>query len=142
MNEQHGAIVAVENGEVPIDPALHYRVVFAITKPPGGDAPHHDLIRVARFLTLLEEAGTRIARSDVVAIVSGPATTIVTRGDAVNPPLIDQLIARGATIAVCGQALHHQGIDRDALCPGVRIHVSALSTLATLQLKGWALIPG
>lgn len=142
MSEHHGAIVAVENGDASIDPALHYRVVFAITKPPGGDAPHHDLIRVARFLTLLDQADARIAAGDVVAIVSGPATTIVTRGDAVNQPLIEQLIARGATIAVCGQALYYQGIDRNELCPGVRIHVSALSTLATLQLKGWALIPG
>src|SRR3546814_6074440 len=78
-----------------------------------------------------------VCSSDLVlAIVSGPATSIVTLGDAVNRPLIEQLVARGATIAVCGQALHQQGIDRAAVAPEVRIDVSALATMANLQLKG------
>src|SRR3546814_8123007 len=113
MNEDYGRIIPVEGGAEPIDPSLRYRVVFAVTKPIGdGGAPHHDLVRVARFLTLLADAGVSIEADDVLAIVSGPATSIVTLGDAVNRPLIEQLVARGATIAVCGQALHQQGIDR------------------------------
>src|SRR3546814_7448694 len=81
------------------------------------------------------------------ALVTGVQTcalpiSIVTLGDAVNRPLIEQLVARGATIAVCGQALHQQGIDRAAVAPEVRIDVSALATMANLQLKGWALITG
>lgn len=138
-----GDIVPVDGGAEPIDPAIRYRVVFAVTKPPASsDAPHHDLVRVARMLTLLDDAGIRTAAGDIVAIVSGPATEIAKAGDTANGALIDALIARGVTIAVCGQALHHQGIDRATIAPGVRIDVSAVSTLANLQLQGWALIPG
>jgi len=141
MNEDYGRISPVEGGAEPIDPSLRYRVVFAVTKPVGDSgAPHHDLVRVARVLTLLAEAGVSIEADDVLAIVSGPATATATLGDAVNRPLIEQLVARGATIAVCGQALHHQGIDRGDVLPAVRIDVSALSTLANAQLRGWALI--
>ena len=143
MKEDYGRIIPVEGAAEPIDPSLRYRVVFAVTKPVGDSgAPHHDLVRVARFLTLLAEAGVSIEADDVLAIVSGPATSIVTLGDAVNRSLIEQLVARGATIAVCGQALHHQSIDRAAVAPDVRIDVSALATVANLQLKGWALITG
>src|SRR3546814_4369764 len=93
MNEDYGRIIPVEGGAEPIDPSLRYRVVFAVTKPIGdGGAPHHDLVRVARFLTLLADAGVSIEADDVLAIVSGPATSIVTLGDAVNRPLIEQLV--------------------------------------------------
>src|SRR3546814_8222450 len=82
MNEDYGRIIPVEGGAEPIDPSLRYRVVFAVTKPIGdGGAPHHDLVRVARFLTLPADAGVSIEADDVLAIVSGPATSIVTLGD-------------------------------------------------------------
>jgi intracellular sulfur oxidation DsrE/DsrF family protein len=143
MSKEIGKIFAVERGAEPIDPALCYRIVFAVTKPaPEGGAPHHDLVRLARMMTLLEQAELKVEAGEIVAIVSGPATAIVRHGDAANGRLIDALIARGATIAVCGQALHHQGVDRAEVAPDVRIDVSALSTLANLQLRGWALIPG
>lgn len=143
MSKEFGRIFAVERGAEPIDPALRYRMVLAVTKPaPEGGAPHHDLVRLARMMTLLEQAELNVEAGDIVAIVSGPATPVVLGGDTANRPLIDELTARGATIAVCGQALHHQGIDYADVAPCVRIDVSALTTLANLQLRGWALIPG
>src|SRR3546814_18864376 len=100
MNEDYGRIIPVEGGAEPIDPSLRYRVVFAVTKPIGdGGAPHHDLVRVARFLTLLADAGVSIEADDVLAIVSGPATSIVTLGDAVNRPLIEHALSHEWTPA-------------------------------------------
>src|SRR3546814_14390040 len=117
MNEDYGRIIPVEGGAEPIDPSLRYRVVFAVTKPIGdGGAPHHDLVRVARFLTLLADAGVSIEADDVLAIVSGPATSIVTLGDAVNRPLIEQLVARGATIAVCRPEARRVGKESVSTC--------------------------
>src|SRR3546814_11974940 len=89
-------ISPVEGGAEPIDPSLRYRVVFAVTKPIGdGGAPHHDLVRVARFLTLLADAGVPLDADGVLAIVPGPATSIVTLVDSVNRPQHAQPVARG-----------------------------------------------
>src|SRR3546814_1948063 len=70
MNEDYGRIIPVEGGAEPIDPSLRYRVVFAVTKPIGdGGAPHHDLVRVARFLTLLADARSEEHTSELQSLM-------------------------------------------------------------------------
>lgn len=134
------------------DPNLDYRVVFNITIGTADPAkPNRSLEAVARFLNLLAADGVRPAPGHVVAIVHGPATPAIANNDAyarktghaTNPnlPLIERLRSAGVTIAVCGQAVHGHAIAASELAPGVQIDVSAVTTLANLQLRGWALIP-
>lgn len=134
------------------DPELDYRVVFDVTKAASDPAkPNRSLEAAARFLNLLAADGVRPAPGHIVAIVHGPATLAIASNDAysrmtgqsVNPnlALIEQLRAAGAIVAVCSQAMQGQGLTTRAVAPGVRIDVSALTTLANLQLRGWALIP-
>ncbi|WP_242496029.1 DsrE family protein [Sphingobium cupriresistens] len=133
------------------DPALTYRVVFDVTEgAEKPDQPNPGLDKVARFVNLLGSAGIRTKRGDVVAVVHGPPTVSVL-GDAAygvrfghdnpNTPLIAALTEAGVDIRVCGQALARQGIERQSVSANVTIDLSAMTTLATLQLKGWALIP-
>lgn len=134
------------------DPELDYRVVFDITKAASDPAkPNRSIEAVARLLNLLAADGVRPVPGHIVAIVHGPATPSIANNDAyarrtgrlANPnlPLIERLRSAGVIIAVCGQALQGNGIAASELAPGVRIDVSALTTLANLQLRGWALIP-
>lgn len=134
------------------DPDLDYRVVFDITKPASDPArPNRSLEAVARFLNLLAADGVRPTPGHVVAIVHGPATPAIASngayarktGQAENPnlALIERLRAAGVVVAVCGQAMQGNGFAASEVAPGVRIDVSALTTLANLQLRGWALIP-
>lgn len=86
----------------------------------------------------------------MVAIVYGPATPLVMTAAAykakfkvANPnlALIDALKQAGAQVHVCSQALNGQQISPSSVADDVTVDLSALTTLATLQLQGFALIP-
>ncbi|WP_288046463.1 DsrE family protein [Sphingomonas sp.] len=49
--------------------------------------------------------------------------------------------AAGVVVAVCGQALQAHKYAVKDVAPGVRVDVSAMTTMANLQLRGWALLP-
>jgi intracellular sulfur oxidation DsrE/DsrF family protein len=150
--EPYGTTSPTDGAAERPDKTLRYRVVFNVTKA-GADAskPNPSLEKIARFLNLLAADGVRAQPGDVVAIIYGPATSIVAT-DAVyaiktkaetnpNLPLIAKLRAAGVTVAVCSQALHGNNIATKDVAPDVRVDVSAMTTMATLQLRGWALIP-
>ena len=147
----HGRIVPSPDAANQPDPAVRYRVVFNITKSPTDTAQvNPSLVKVARFLNLLATRDIRPASGDIVAIVHGPATSLVMSDAAykakfkvANPnlALIDALQQGGAQVRVCSQALHGQQIPTASVSTNVAIDLSALTTLATLQLQGFALIP-
>lgn len=147
----YGAITPIEGAAERPDRSLRYRVLFSVTKAaasPGNVNP--SLEKVARFLNLLGADGVRPASGDVVVIVHGPATPIVAQeavyaaktGTAANPnlALIAALKRSGVSVRVCSQALIGNKLDPDAVEQSVEIDVSALTTMATFQLRGWALI--
>jgi intracellular sulfur oxidation DsrE/DsrF family protein len=149
---QFGGIVAVPDAAERPDPKLRYRVVFDITKPSASpDKINPSLEKVARFVNLLGEDKVRPAAGDIVAIVHGPATPVVLQSApyaartkiAENPnvALIRALQKAGVSVQVCGQAMIGSGILADQVTPGIVIDDSALTTLANLQLRGYALIP-
>lgn len=146
-----GKISAVPGAANLPDRNLHYRVLFSVTK--AADAPakvNPSLEKVARFFNLLGSEGVVPRQKDVVIILHGSATPVVLTDEAYrarygvpnpNLALIRALGSAGAAIHVCGQALHAQKIDRAAVSPEVIVDLSAMTTIATLQLKGWALMP-
>ena len=133
------------------DRSIRYRVIFSVAKAAQTPAKvNPSLDKVARFLNLLGSEGIRPARNDVVVILHGTAAAAVLGDEAYrarygvdnpNLPLIRALRRAGATIHVCGQALVSQKIDRSAVSGDVITDLSALTTIATLQLKGWVLMP-
>ena len=149
--EGYGAIAPLAGDETRPDPKLRYRIVFSVTK--GASEPkmvNPSLDRAARFWNLLAREGVQPHRGDIVIVISGPATDAaltssayaVRFGGLANPnlPLIEKFRAAGITVAVCAQALQGQAIPHASVAQGVRIDVSAITTLAMLQLQGWALI--
>lgn len=132
--------------------SLRYKVLFNVTQ--GNDdttKPNASLDKVARFINLLAADGVWPLPGDVVAVMHGKATPIVMddaayRADhngAANPnlELIDQLRKSGASVRVCSQALAAASIAPEVVDKRVQIDVAALTTLANLQLRGYALIP-
>ncbi|MFW2477706.1 MAG: DsrE family protein [Sediminibacterium sp.] len=57
-----------------------------------------------------------------------------------NLPMINALLEAGVKIVVCGQTLKKRGIDPATLAPGIGVATSALTTITTYQLKGYAVI--
>ncbi|WP_244884537.1 DsrE family protein [Sphingobium cupriresistens] len=147
-----GAITPVSGAAERPDRSLRYRVLFSVTKAAGTpDKINPSLEKVARFLNLLDADGVKPVPGDVVVIVHGPATPIVIEdaayakktGNVSNPnrPLIAALTRAGVSVRVCSQALVGNKIDPAVVEKGVEVDVSALTTMAALQLRGWALIP-
>lgn len=147
----YGAITPAPDAAGQPDPSLTYRVVFDITdsaSDPNG--VNLSLQKVARFLNLLGSAHVAVKPGDVVAVIHGPATSLVLSDAASrarqgrpnpNSALLAALRAAGVEVHVCSQALGKAKIGKDDLAPEVTLDLSAMTTLATLQLKGWALIP-
>ena len=148
----YGSIAPLNGAETRAEPDLRYRLVFSVTKAAATpDKVNPSLDKVARLLNLLGRDNIRPAPGDIVVIVQGAATPIVTsstvyaaKTKATNNPnleLIAKLRKAGVIVAVCSQALHANRISSGDLAPAVRIDLSAMTTLAALQLRGWALIP-
>lgn len=133
------------------DPKLRYKVVFDVSqaaRTPG--AVHQGLERVARMVNLLGRHGVKLQPGDIVVTLHGPAAktsltaaAFATRfnGEAnPNAELIRQLTAAGASVRLCGQSMMSAGFARDELNPDVKVDVAAITTMATLQLRGYAVI--
>lgn len=109
------------------------------------------LKKVARFVNLLGAEKVRPAAGDIVVIIHGLATPLVLRGApyaarmnvAANPnvALIVDLQNAGVSVRVCSQAMVGNKIRPDQVTSGAAINDSALTTLASLQLRGFALTP-
>ena len=150
--QSFGAITPMPTAKERPDPTLRYRVLFSVTKAPASpDQVNLNLEKVARFVNLLGADGIRPLPGDVAVVIHGPATPLVMNDAAyaermktrTNPnlPLIAALQSAGVSVRVCSQALAGNKIDAAVVEKTVEIDVSALTTMATLQLRGWALIP-
>lgn len=148
----YGAIALMPDAKERPDHALRYRVLFSVTKAAASpDQANPNLEKVARFLNLLGADGVRPAPGDIAVVIHGPATPLVMNDAAYaertkvaknpNLPLVTALKAAGVSVRVCSQALVGNKVDPTAVDKGIEIDVSALTTMATLQLRGWALIP-
>ena len=149
---QFGAISPMPEAKERPDRSLHYRVLFSVTKATTApDQVNTNLEKVARFLNLLGADGVRPAPGDVAVVIHGAATPLVMTDAAYaertkvaknpNLPLVAALRSAGVSVRVCSQALVGNKVDPATVDKGIEIDVSALTTMATLQLRGWALIP-
>jgi intracellular sulfur oxidation DsrE/DsrF family protein len=133
------------------DPTLRYKVVFSVSQPartPG--AVHQGLERVARMVNLLGRYGVKMQPGDIVVTMHGPAAKAALTAAAFakryngeanpNAELIKQLTAAGVSVRLCGQSMMGAGFAREEINPDVKIDVAAITTMATLQLRGYAII--
>jgi intracellular sulfur oxidation DsrE/DsrF family protein len=133
------------------DPGMRYKVVFDVSQParaPG--TAHQGLERVARMVNLLGHHGVKLQPGDIVVTMHGQAAkTALTaaafakryNGEAnPNAELIKQLTVAGVSVRLCGQSMMALGFARDELNPDVKVDVAAITTMATMQLRGYAVI--
>lgn len=133
------------------DPKLRYKVVFDVSQAariPG--AVHQGLERVARMVNLLGHHGVKMQPGDIVVTIHGQAAKTALTAAAfakrfngeTNPDaeLIKQLTAAGVSVRLCGQSMMSAGFARIELNPDVKVDVAAITTIATLQLRGYAVI--
>lgn len=146
----YGKIMPAPNAAMQPDPKLDYRVVFSISRaPPAPGKLNSSVERVARFVNLLAAGGVKPENRHIIAVVHGPATELVLdhrafrarhRVENPNIALIEALGRAGVEVHVCAQALAGQKIASSDVSPLVVTDLSALTTLTTLQLKGWSVM--
>lgn len=130
------------------DPNMDYKVVFLIVHNDAKAEINEGLDHMARLVNLLHDAGVKPDHIHLVGVMTGPATTVGMADSTykkmytvANPN--DTLLTELATVGhvrlyVCAQALSFMGYGPAYLNPNVKMALSALTTVTTYELKGYA----
>lgn len=146
-----GPAFMVEDRDVPLKEGHTYRVVFEATEYPGEMTDvNRELTVVGRFMNMHGKNGVPLENLDVAVVVHGRALLATfndeayeERFDVKNPSLalLEDLIDAGVKVYVCGQSLGFRGLDKSVLADGVKVGLSAMTMLVTLQADGYAFLP-
>ena len=133
------------------DPSQTYEIVFSLTKAAAKpDQVNPALDHVARAVNLYVAAGVPLSHLKFVGIAYGPATPLALDNahyraafgvDNPNLELIKLLRKDGVDIAVCAQAVAEHHFKSDWVSPQVTLALSGLTTVTTLEHKGYTLMP-
>jgi intracellular sulfur oxidation DsrE/DsrF family protein len=146
-----GPAFPVEDRDVPLRDGHKYRVVFEATEYPGDATEiNRELTVVARFLNMHGKNGVPLEDMDIAVVVHG-MTLMATLNDEAyekingtkNPSLelLTSLADAGVKFYACGQSLGFRGWSKDDLAEPMKVGLSAMTMLVTLQSDGYAFLP-
>ena len=149
--KDYGRVKYYKDAEIQPDKKLDYKIIFDIKDAKEKDGVNKTLWHMARQLNLLGVAKIPKKNIHLVAVIHGPATSLVL-SDAVylkkynkhNPNLdiLKSLTEQGVKIYVCGQAAGENNIDPyTEMNPFINLSLSALITIPNYVLKGYVLMP-
>lgn len=132
------------------DPKLDYKVVVEVSSDNSKPENVHEFFeKVGAVVNLHALGGVSSRNLHVVMVIHGPAAQYVVNNelyqkkfhtDNPNIPLFKELEAAGVKIFVCGQSLNKRQVSPASVTPEVKPALSAITTLTTYQLKGYALL--
>ncbi len=106
---------------------------------------------MARFYNLHARHGIPVERLKAAGVFHGTGwwallsdSAFAARfGGKKNPSraLVEELIANGAQLVLCGQTAAFRGVRREELLPGVQVAISAMTALNVLGADGYRLNP-
>ncbi|MCW1952621.1 MAG: DsrE family protein [Flavobacteriia bacterium] len=132
------------------DPNLTYNIVVDLAT--GEDNKSNllfSLNNVARLINLHVMGGVPKENLNIVVAVHGGAIWSVLNNElyykkfkTANPniPLYKELLDSGVKIVVCSQSMFKRNIAPSELVKGLEVATSALTTLTTYQIKGYAVL--
>jgi intracellular sulfur oxidation DsrE/DsrF family protein len=145
-----GSVYEVPNAKEKPDPKMDYKILVDITD--AADKP--DTINVyleaaATLYNLHAVGGVPPENIHMVVVFHKMATYSIFNNeryqqkfktDNPNLGLIKELSDAGVKFFVCGQTMIKAKISENNIAPEVKVATSALTTLTTYQLKGYAMI--
>ena len=144
-----GAIAKVDS-DLPLSKRIDYKLAFDIGKGTP-EKVNGDLDSVARYINMLVADGVPLSRIHAAVVVWNAGMMDVTKqsryeqeyGGATNPniALVQQLIAKGVQIYVCGQSAVKYDVAKSDLLPGVKMALSGMTTHAMLHEQGYLVNP-
>lgn len=141
----YGPAAAVPDA-ITIPAGTRFKVAFDVRDAGEGDKPNRTLETAARFINMHAEAGVPLENIRLAVVVHGPAHRDLLKVDARSEPnpsaaLIEQLLANGVQIHLCGQTAAFYDVEAKDLLPGIQMSVSAMTSHALLQQNGYTLNP-
>jgi intracellular sulfur oxidation DsrE/DsrF family protein len=131
----------------PMDQSL--KAVFDVASSPEPGEASRYLETPARFLNMHAGSGVPEENLRVAVVIHGKATRELLTDvafqkrfgmDNPNRALVEALIAADVEIVLCGQSAAFGGYDKSELLPGVKLALSAMTALVSLQNQGYRLI--
>jgi intracellular sulfur oxidation DsrE/DsrF family protein len=148
---EYGPTFVVDGMDVAIRENVEYRVVFDAADYPGEVTDlNSELVSVARFLNMHARSGVNSTNMEVAVVLHGQTLKSALTDDAyhsrfgVDNPNLDllmQLHKAGVSFYACGQSMGFREFGKDELVEPVKVALSAMTMLATLQADGYALLP-
>ncbi len=148
--KSYGGIFDIPYATEKPDPTLDYNIVIEIATPSDNpDSTNWALYNVSRLVNLHVMGGVPKEKLHVVLAIHGGAAFSVMNNKSYkekygvdNPTLklFKELDQAGVKMFVCGQSLMARKIDHLKMVPEVKVATSALTTLTTYQLKGYAVL--
>lgn len=145
-----GFSIKVENPTFVIPAGHVFKALWEINQ---GDtiSVNQQLSTIARFINLHARHDIPASRVQTAAVVHGggwPALLSDSAygaryGGKVNPSkqLVQELLASGTQLVLCGQTAGSRGIKREELLPGVTVAISAMTAFNVLQSQGFQFNP-
>lgn len=148
--EEFGSVFTVENSDFKTDPNKIYKVIFDVHDTPEDRTKINPMLNtLARFLNMHAQAGVPFKNLKVACVVHNKATHDVLNNegyqekfgiDNPNVPLFVALEKAGAEVFICGQSISARGVDRTKLAESVKVGLSAITVILSLQSDGYQLI--
>ena len=144
--EKYGSVVALPTAEE--RPRAGGRVVFDTTAAAPAGKPNRGLESAARLVNIYELEQLTADRPKIAVILHFNATAAAltdaahakTASGGANPnrELVEQLLANGVEVWVCGQSVIRGGHAVADVLPGIRVAHSAMIFNLNRQTDGWA----
>ncbi|MEM9362204.1 MAG: DsrE family protein [Bacteroidota bacterium] len=148
--EAYGEVWKIENPDFETDTTMEYKVVFDIMQSPESPTElNRSIETAARFLNMHAQSNVPESQLKVALVVHSKASKDVITNEAYltrfgtqnpNTDMINQLMKAGVEVILCGQSSKSRNYRKEALIPGVKISLSAMTALIQLQNKGYQLI--
>ncbi len=130
------------------DPSLTYKIVFDIGKAaPKVDDVNPGLVTISRYFNTLAKGGVPADHRKFVVVFHQQGTEIALNNaayravkdghDNPNIALIHSMKQAGIDFRVCGQGVIARKIDVATIQPDIQVDQWAMTTITTLQLRGY-----
>jgi hypothetical protein len=130
------------------DPSLTYKIVFDIGKTASKvDEVNPGLTAIARYYNTLAKGGVPADRRKFVVVFHQVGTDLALNNaafkalkdghDNPNITLIHSMKQAGIDFRVCGQGVLSRKFDMASIQPDIQIDQWAMTTITTLQLRGY-----
>ena len=146
-----GPTIGVDNPTFVVPSDHVFKAVFEIVDASEEGQVQPEMTTIARFLNLHARHGVEDDRVLAAAVVHGGGFSALLNDEAhaerydgaTNPTreLVEDLLANGVQIILCGQTAGGRQLQPGELIPGVQVALSAMTALNYFQTQGYRLNP-